>query len=338
MKIAVLGAVHQSGREILACLEERDFPVDEVIVAAGRRHLGVETSYGDRTLKMRDIEEIDWSAIDLCLMSPDAADARLWAQRLTDAGVFVIDGGRTHRRDPLTPLLVAEVNAGLLGVGHPGRLIAAPGPVATQLAIALKPLHDAAGVRRAVVSTYQAVSSAGRDALDELWTQTKGIFVNQAPEPRAFAKQIAFNVIPQIGDVRPDGLTTEEADLAHEVARVVDPDLSIVATCVQAPVFVGHGAAVHLELASPLAARDARALLREAPGIMVVDKSNEEGVVTPIETVGEWAVFISRIRADHTVDNGLAMWVVADDLRKGSALNLVMLAEIAMARGLMDQR
>ncbi|MBI1339445.1 aspartate-semialdehyde dehydrogenase [bacterium] len=334
-KLAVLGAGSQLGREVLSCLEERDFPVEDVIAVASRKDIGAEVSYGDRTLKMRDVEGVDWSRISICLATGGMELSRKWVRPIAEAGALVIDSSSAFRRDPTVPLIVADVNASVLAAGPTGRIIAIPGPVAAQLAIALKPIHDAAGIERAVIATYQSVSSGGREAMDELWVQTKGVYVNQAPEPRVFAKQIAFNVIPQIGDVRPDGATDEEASIVFELQKVLDPDILAVATCVQTPVFVGHGAAVHLELASHLPAGDARALLRESPGLMVVDKHNEEGVVTPVETVGEWAVFISRIRADTSVDHGLSLWVVADALRKGSALNLVMTAEIALSRGLL---
>ena len=334
LRVAVLGATGMIGREILGVLAERHFPADEVIAVASRKSIGREVTYGDVELKAKDVDQIDWSTIDLCLMAIGDNPARKWGNKISAAGCIVIDTSAAFRMDPQVPLVVPEVNAAAVEGYTKRNIIASPDSLTSQLVIALKPIHDRAGIERAVVSTYQSASSAGQRAMDELWTQTKGLFVNQAVDPKEFPRQIAFNVIPQIDEFMDDGATEEEWRLAQETRKVLDPDIQIMATCVRVPVFVGHGQAVHMELSEPLGAGDARAMLRESPGIMVVDKHEEEnGYITPIEAVGEWATYISRIRNDHTVANGLAMWVVSDNLRNGSALNAVQIAELLLNRG-----
>jgi aspartate-semialdehyde dehydrogenase len=335
LRVAVLGATGNVGREMLAILDERQFPADEVYAVASRRSVGVEVSYGDRTLKTRDVENFDWSEVELCLMSAGGDVARQWAPKIAAAGCIVIDNSSAFRMDPEVPLIVPEVNADAVDGWSNKRIIANPNCSTAQLVVALKPLHDAAGVERVVVATYQSTSGAGREAMDELWTQTKGIYVNQAVEPQHFTKQIAFNVIPHIDVFMDDGFTKEEWKMRVETQKILDPDIEVVATCVRVPVFVGHSEAVHVELASPLSAADARRILREAPGVLVVDKREDEGYATPVECVGEWATYVSRIREDKSVEHGLAMWVVADNLRKGAALNAVQIAELLLNRGVL---
>jgi aspartate-semialdehyde dehydrogenase len=334
LRIAVLGATGMIGREILSVLAERQFPADEVIAVASRKSVGREVTFGDVELKAKDVDSIDWSTIHLCIMAIGDNPARKWGNKISATGCIVIDTSRAFRMDPQVPLVVPEVNASAVEGYSKRNLVASPDGLTTMLAVALKPIHDRAGIERAVVATYQSTSSAGRRAMDELWSQTKGLFVNQAVDPKEFPRQIAFNVIPQIDEFMDDGSTEEEWRLAEETRKIIDSDIQLIATCVRVPVFVGHGQAVHLELSEPLSAGDARSMLRESPGIMVVDKHEEEnGYVTPIETVGEWATYISRIRNDPTVANGLAMWVTADNLRNGSALNAVQIAELLLNRG-----
>ncbi|MBI1362031.1 MAG: aspartate-semialdehyde dehydrogenase [Alphaproteobacteria bacterium] len=338
LRIAVVGATGTVGGEMLNVLAERDFPADEVFAVATRRSLGKEVSYGDHELKVRDIENFDWSNIQLCLMSAGAKVAREWAPKIAASGCIVIDNSSAWRMDPNVPLVVPEVNADAV-VGYKAKnIIANPNCSTAQLVVALKPLHDAAGIERAVVATYQSTSGAGREGMDELWSQTKGIFVNQSVEPKKFTKQIAFNVIPHIDDFMEDGSTKEEWKMRVETQKILDPDIQLSVTCVRVPVFVGHSEAVHIELAQPLSAQDARRILREAPGVVVVDKREDEGYVTPVECVGEWATYVSRIREDRSVENGLALWVVSDNLRKGAALNAVQIAELLLNRGALAPR
>lgn len=333
LRAAVFGATGTVGREILSVMEERDFPLNEIIAAATRRSVGKDISYGDRNLKARDAEGVDWSNVDVCIMAAGAKAASTWAPRIASAGCIVIDTSSAFRMEPDVPLIVPEVNAASLSGFGLRNIISCPGSATSQLVTILKPLHDAAGVRRAVVATYQSTSGAGREAMDELWTQTKGLFVNQGVEPRMFTKQIAFNVIPHVDEFLEDGSTREEWRIRSETRRILGGDVEISATCVRVPVFVGHSEAVHVELAGPLSASDARSLLRQSPGVMVVDKREDEGYVTPVECVGEWATYVSRIREDSSVQNGLAFWIVSDNLRKGAALNAVQIAESLINRG-----
>jgi aspartate-semialdehyde dehydrogenase len=334
LKIAVLGATGMVGREILNIMDERRLDVAEVHALASRKSVGVEVSYGDGTLKAKDAETFDWASIQLCIMATGDAAARKWGARISQAGCIVIDTSRAFCSDTQVPLVAPGVNSEAIETYNRRNIIACPDGVTTQLATVLKPLHDAAGVTRVVVATYQAVSSEGRSAMDELWTQTKGIYVNQPPAHKEFPRQIAFNVIPQIEDFMDDGFTEEEWRISAEIRKMIDNDIQVVATCVRVPVFVGHGEAVHIELAEALSAADARALLRQSPGVMVVDKRDEEGgYVTPVESVGEWATYVSRVREDPTVENGLALWIVADNMRNGSALNAIQTVELLQNRG-----
>jgi aspartate-semialdehyde dehydrogenase len=334
LKVAVLGATGMVGREILGILAERGFPAGEMIALASRKLMGAEVSYGDAVLKAKDVEEFDFSTIQLCFMATGDPAARKWGNAISAAGCIVIDTSRAFRMDPQVPLVVPEVNADAIEGYAKRNIIAVPDGQTAQLVRTLKPLHDAAGVTRVVVATYQSVSGEGQRAIDELWVQTKGIYVNQAPDPKEFPRQIAFNVIPQVDDVMDDGFTEEEWRIAAETRKIVDNDIQVVATCVRVPTFVSVGEAVHVELAEPLPAKEARALLRAAPGIMLIDRREEEdGYETPIGVVGEWATYVCRVRDDPTVENGLAMWIVADDLRNGGALLAVQCAELLLNRG-----
>ncbi len=334
LRVAVLGATGNVGREMLNILDERLFPADEVIAVASRRSKGVEVSYGDKTLKCEDIEQMDWSKVDLCLMSAGGAVAKEWAPKITAAGCVIIDNSSHFRMDPDVPLIVPEVNADAVEGYSKKNIIANPNCSTAQLVVALKPLHDEAGIKRVVVATYQSTSGAGKEGMDELWSQTKGKFVpDQDYAPKKFTKQIAFNVIPHIDVFMDDGFTKEEWKMTVETKKIVDPAIELVATCVRVPTFVGHAEAVHIETEKPLSAKRAREILRESPGLMIVDKREDEGYITPVECVGEWATFISRIREDKTVENGLAFWCVSDNLRKGAALNAVQIAELLVNRG-----
>ena len=335
LRVAVLGATGNVGREMMNILDERKFPADSVAAIASRRSKGAEVSYGDKILKCEDVEQTDWSQFDLCLMSAGGSVAKEWAPKIAKAGCLVIDNSSHYRMDPDVPLIVPEVNPDAVEGYDKKNIIANPNCSTAQLVVALKPLHDAAGIERVVVSTYQSVSGSGKDAMDELWNQTKGIFVNDAPEPQVYTKQIAFNVIPHIDVFMDDGFTKEEWKMSSETKKILDPDIQLTATCARVPTFVGHAEAVNIETADPLSADKARAILKEADGIVVVDNREDGGYITPIECVGEWATFISRIREDVTVDNGLAFWCVSDNLRKGAALNAVQIAELCVERGIL---
>jgi len=336
-RIALVGATGNVGREMLNILDERDFPVDELVPLASRRSQGVEVSFGDRTLKCRALENFDFSNTDICLMSAGGDVSREWAPKIAAQGAVVIDNSSAWRYDPDVPLVVPEVNADAAAGYTKKGIIANPNCSTAQLVVALKPLHDAAVIKRAVVSTYQSVSGAGKDAMDELWNQTKGIYVNDAPEPHKFTKQIAFNVIPHIDVFMDDGYTKEEWKVTAETKKILDPKIKVTCTAVRVPVFVGHSEAVNLEFEKPISADEAREILREAPGILVLDKRENGGYATPVETVGDYATYVSRIREDFTVDNGLAIWVVSDNLRKGAALNAVQIAESLINRGLLKK-
>ena len=340
-KVAVVGATGNVGREMLNILAEREFPVDEVFAIASRRSMGVEVSFGDRILKCKDLEQFDFSKVDFCLMSAGSAVSKEWSPRIGATGCIVIDNSSCWRYEEDVPLVVPEVNAHVL-VEYMSRanrrnIIANPNCSTAQLVVALKPLHDVARIRRVVVATYQSVSGAGKDAMDELWTQTKGIFVTDAPTPKKFPKQIAFNVIPQIDVFLDSGDTKEEWKMTVETKKILDPKIKLTATCVRVPVFVGHSEAVNIEFETPITADEARDILREAPGCLVVDKREAGGYVTPVECVGDYATFISRIREDATIENGLSLWIVSDNLRKGAALNTVQIAESLINRGLLKK-
>ncbi|SDD94584.1 aspartate-semialdehyde dehydrogenase [Paracoccus isoporae] len=328
-KITVAGATSNLGREILNILAERKFPAEEVVALSPRRSLGTEVSYGERTLKTRDIDSFDFDGTDMALFALDADDARKYAPRAAESGCVVIDGSDAFRMDPSVPLIVPEVNAAGIESYRERMVIACPDAATSALVAALKPLHDRARIRRVVVSTYQAVSGAGNEQMDELWNQTKGMYVpGQEVEPNHLPRQIAFNVIPQVGAFMEDGASRAEWQIVTETKKILDPSIRIAATCVRVPVFVGDAESVNVEFADFLDEDEARDILREAPGLLVVDKQEDGGYVTPVETVGDFATFVSRIRQDPTVENGLNLWLVADNLRKGAALNQVQIAEI----------
>jgi aspartate-semialdehyde dehydrogenase len=335
IRIAIVGATGNVGHELLNILAERLFPADEVFAIASRRSLGKEVSYGDRTLKCHDLEQFDFSRVDVAILSAGGAISKEWCPKIAKAGAICIDNSSAWRMDPDVPLVVPEVNADAVMGYKKKNIIANPNCSTAQLVVALKPIHDKVGIKRVVVSTYQSVSGKGKGGMDELWNQTKGIFVNQSPEPREFSRQIAFNVIPMIGSFRDDGYTDEEAKMWNETHKMLDPAIKLTVTCVRVPVFVGHSEAVNIELNGPMTPGECRALLREAPGLMVIDDIKEDQFITPIDVVGDWATYVSRIRKDHTVPHGLMLWVVSDNLRKGAALNAVQIAEELMNRGVL---
>jgi aspartate-semialdehyde dehydrogenase len=335
-RVAVVGATGNVGREMLKVLDERKFPADEVYAIASRRSLGLEVSYGDRTLKCRDLEQFDFSKVDLCLMSAGSAVSKEWSPKIGAKGCIVIDNSSAWRYDQDVPLIVPEVNADAVAGYTKKNIIANPNCSTAQLVVVLKPLHDAAKIKRVVVATYQSVSGAGKEAMDELWRQTKGMYVpGQEVEPQKFPKQIAFNCIPQIDVFMEDGYTKEEWKMLVETKKILDPKIKLTATCVRVPVFVGHSEAVNIEFEKPLSPEEARKILRSAPGVMVVDKREPGGYVTPVEAAGEFATYVSRIREDATVENGLSLWIVSDNLLKGAALNTVQIAETIINRKLL---
>ncbi len=335
-KVAVVGATGNVGREMLKVLDERKFPADEVYAIASRRSLGLEVSYGDHTLKCRDLEQFDFSKVDLCLMSAGSAVSKEWSPKIGAKGCIVIDNSSAWRYDQDVPLIVPEVNADAVAGYTKKNIIANPNCSTAQLVVVLKPLHDAAKIKRVVVATYQSVSGAGKEAMDELWQQTKGMFVpGQEIEPQKFPKQIAFNCIPQIDVFMEDGYTKEEWKMLVETKKILDPKIKLTATCVRVPVFVGHSEAVNIEFEKPISPEEARKILRSAPGVMVVDKREPGGYVTPVEAAGEFATYVSRIREDATVENGLSLWIVSDNLLKGAALNTVQIAETIINRKLL---
>jgi len=334
LRVAVVGATGNVGREMLTILEERLFPADEVYALASRRSMGMEVSYGDRTLKIKDLDTFDFTGVDLVLMSAGGAVSKEWSQKIGATGAVVIDNSSAWRMDPRVPLVVPEVNPDAVHGYDKLNIIANPNCSTAQLVVALKPLHDRAKIKRVVVATYQSVSGAGKEAMDELWMQTKKLYVNDEIVPEHFPKQIAFNVIPHGGDFMDDGYTTEEWKIEVETKKILDPKIKLTATCVRVPVFVGHSEAVNIEFENEITADDARDLLRESPGLMVIDSREDGGYATPIDCVGEFATFVSRIREDHTVEHGLSLWVVSDNLRKGAALNAVQIAELMLNKGL----
>ncbi len=337
-KVAVVGATGNVGREMLDILDERGFPADEVVALASRRSQGKEVSFGDRTLRVKSLENYDFSDVDICLMSAGGAVAREWAPKIAAAGAVVIDNSSAFRYESDVPLIVPEVNADAVSGFGKRRIIANPNCSTAQLVVALKPIHDAARIKRVVVATYQSVSGAGKEAMDELFNQTRAVFVSDPIETKKFTKRIAFNVIPHIDAFMEDGSTREEWKMVAETKKILDPKIKLTATCVRVPVFIGHCEAVNLELERPLEADAAREMLREAPGLLVVDKTEDGGYVTPVETAGEDATYVSRIRNDPTVENGLSLWVVADNLRKGAALNAIQIAELLVNRKLIQPK
>jgi aspartate-semialdehyde dehydrogenase len=333
-KVAVAGATGNVGREMLSVLSERGFPADEVVALASRRSQGTEVSYGDATLKVKALDTYDFSDTDICLMSAGGAVSKEWSPRIGAEGCIVIDNSSAWRYDAAVPLIVPEVNADAITGFARKNIIANPNCSTAQLVVALKPLHDAATIKRVVVATYQSVSGAGKEAMDELFTQTRAVFVSDPIETRKFTKRIAFNVIPHIDVFMEDGYTKEEWKMVAETKKILDPKIKLTATCVRVPVFVSHSEAVNIEFENPITAEEAREILREAPGCLVVDKREDGGYITPYEAAGEDATYVSRIREDATVEHGLAMWVVSDNLRKGAALNAVQIAEVLVNRKL----
>ena len=337
VNVALVGATGNVGQEMLAILDERLFPAKEVFALASRQSIGREISYGDKTLKCRDLETFDFSTVDIALFAAGGAIAKEWAPKAAKAGAIVIDNSSHFRMDPDVPLIVPEVNADAVSGAHKKNIIANPNCSTAQLVVALKPLHDAATIKRVVVSTYQSTSGGGKEAMDELFNQTKGIFVNDDPTPSKFTKQIAFNVIPHIDVFMEDGYTKEEWKMVAETKKILDKKIKLTATCVRVPTFVGHAEAVNVEFEKSISDDEAREILRESPGILIVDKREDGGYVTPVECVGDFATFISRIRVDPTVENGLAFWCVSDNLRKGAALNAVQIAELLLNRNMLSR-
>src|ERR1700755_330366 len=333
-KIAVVGATGNVGREMLNVLVQRQFPISEVVALASTRSTGTEVSFGDGTLKVKALDYFDFKGTDIVLMSAGGAIAKEWAPKIAAQGPLVIDNSSAWRMDRQVPLVVPEVNAAALNE-IPKGIVANPNCSTAQLVVALKPLHDLFTIKRVVVSTYQSGSGAGKDAMEELFRQTRAVFVADPVEVSEFTKQIAFNVIPHIDVFLDSGFTKEEWKMAVETQKILDPDIQEFATCVRRPVFLGPRASVNLEFELPVTAEKARAALRAAPGILVVDKHEDGGYVTPIECAGEDATFVSRIRKDPTVEHGLNMWVVSDNLRKGAALNAVQIAECMINRKLL---
>lgn len=337
INVAVVGATGNVGQEMLAILDERGFPVGEVFAIASRQSIGREVSFGDKTLKCRDLETFDFSKVDVALFAAGGVVSKEWAPKAARAGAVIIDNSSHFRMDPDVPLIVPEVNADAVVGFARKNIIANPNCSTAQLVVALKPLHDAARIKRVIVSTYQSTSGKGKAAMDELFTQTKGIYVNDTPTPEEFTKQIAFNIIPHIDAFMEDGFTKEEWKMSAETKKILDPKIKLTATCARVPVFVGHCEAVNVEFESEISDDEAREILREAPGILVIDKREDGGYVTPIECVGEFATFVSRIRVDSTVENGLAFWCVSDNLRKGAALNAIQIAETLVNRRLLKK-
>jgi len=337
-KVAIAGATGNVGREMLNILEERGFPADEVVPLASRRSQGTEVSYGDKTLKVRALDTYDFSDTDICLMSAGGNISKEWSPKIGKQGCVVIDNSSAWRYDAEVPLIVPEVNPDAIDGFSKKNIIANPNCSTAQLVVALKPLHDKAKIKRVVVSTYQSVSGAGKEGMDELFTQTRAVFVADPVEAKKFTKRIAFNVIPHIDVFMEDGYTKEEWKMVAETKKMLDPKIKLTATAVRVPVFIGHSEAVNIEFENPITPDEARDILREASGCLVIDKHEDGGYVTPVESAGEDATYISRIREDATVENGLAMWVVSDNLRKGAALNTVQIAELLIARGLITPK
>jgi aspartate-semialdehyde dehydrogenase len=334
-KVAVVGATGNVGREMLDILAERGFPADEVVALASRRSVGTEVSFGDKTLKVKALEHHDFSDTDICLMSAGGEVSKEWSPKIGRQGCVVIDNSSAWRYDSDVPLVVPEVNADAVKGFTKKNIIANPNCSTIQLVVALKPLHELAGIKRVVVATYQSVSGAGKDAMDELFSQTRAVFVSDPVEAKKFPKRIAFNVIPQIDVFMEDGFTKEEWKMMAETKKILDPKIKLVATCVRVPVFVAHSEAVNVEFERPITVEEATEALRNAPGVLVIDKHEPGGYITPYEAAGEDATYVSRIREDATVENGLAFWCVSDNLRKGAALNAIQIAESLVNRKLL---
>ena len=335
-RVAVVGATGNVGREMLAILAEREFPCDEVAAVASSRSTGTEVEFGDtgRMLKVRNLEHFDFTGWDIALFAAGSGPTKTYAPKAASQGCVVIDNSSLFRMDPDVPLVVPEVNPDAIDGYVRKNIIANPNCSTAQMVVALKPIHDAATIKRVVVSTYQSTSGAGKEGMDELFEQSRAIFVGDQVEPRKFTKQIAFNVIPHIDVFLDDGSTKEEWKMVVETKKILDPKIKVIATCVRVPVFVGHSEAVTIEFEREITAEQAQDILREAPGIMLVDKREDEGYITPVESVGDGATYISRVREDPTVENGLNLWCVSDNLRKGAALNAVQIAELLGRRHL----
>ena len=329
-RVVVAGATGNVGREMLNILAEREFPIDEIAAVASSRSQGDVIEFGEtgKTLKVQNIEHFDWTGWDMALFAIGSDATAIYAPKAAAAGCVVIDNSSLYRMDPDVPLIVPEVNPDAIDGYKKKNIIANPNCSTAQLVVALKPLHDAAKITRVVVATYQSVSGAGKQGMDELFEQSRNIFVGDPAEPVKFTKQIAFNVIPHIDKFLDDGSTKEEWKMVVETKKILDPKIKVIATCVRVPVFVGHSEAVHIEFENEISAKQAQSILREAPGVMLIDKREDGGYVTPVECVGDYATFVSRVREDSTVDNGLALWCVSDNLRKGAALNAVQIAEL----------
>ncbi|MBX8803051.1 aspartate-semialdehyde dehydrogenase [Pseudochrobactrum asaccharolyticum] len=337
-KVAIVGATGNVGREMLNILEERGFPADEVVALASRRSLNTEVSYGDKTLKTKVLDTYDFSDVDICLMSAGGSVSKEWSPKIGAQGCVVIDNSSAWRYDADVPLIVPEVNPEAIDGFRKRNIIANPNCSTAQLVVALKPLHDAATIKRIVVATYQSVSGAGKEGMDELFQQSRAVFVADPVSAQKFTKRIAFNVIPHIDSFMEDGSTKEEWKVMAETKKMLDPKIKVSCTAVRVPVFIGHSEAVNIEFDKPISADEAREILREAPGCQVVDKPEDGGYITPYESAGEDATFISRIREDITLENGLSMWIVADNLRKGAALNTIQIAELLLERNLIKPK
>ena len=328
-RVAVVGATGNVGKEMLNILAEREFPVDEIVALASRNSLGTEVSFGDKTLKTKDLADFDFTGWDIAFFAIGSDATKVYAPKAASQGCVVIDNSSIYRYAPEVPLVVPEVNAAAVDGYTKRNIIANPNCSTAQMVVALKPLHDRAQIKRVVVATYQSVSGTGKEAMDELWNQTKGMFVpGQEVAPKVYPKQIAFNVIPHIDVFLDDGSTKEEWKMVAETKKILDKSIKLTATCVRVPVFVGHSEAVNVEFEEPLDWQEAQDILREAPGILVVDKREAGGYITPVECVGDYATYVSRIRQDSTVENGISFWCVSDNLRKGAALNAVQIAEV----------
>jgi len=328
-KVAVVGATGNVGKEMLNILAEREFPVDEIVALASRNSLGTEVSFGDKTLKTKDLATFDFTGFDIAFFAIGSDATKIYAPKAASQGCVVIDNSSLYRYDPDVPLVVPEVNAAAVDGYKARNIIANPNCSTAQMVVALKPLHDRARIKRVVVATYQSVSGTGKEAMDELWNQTKGMFVpGQEVAPKVYPKQIAFNVIPHIDVFLDDGSTKEEWKMVAETKKILDKNIKLTATCVRVPVFVGHSEAINVEFEDPIDWQEAQDILREAPGIMVIDKREAGGYITPVECVGDYATYVSRIRQDSTVENGISFWCVSDNLRKGAALNAVQIAEV----------
>ncbi len=329
-RVVVVGATGNVGREVLNILAEREFPADEVAAVASPRSTGDEIEFGEtgRMLRVRNIEHFDFAGWDMAIFAAGSDISKIYAPKSAAAGCTVIDNSSLYRMDPDVPLIVPEVNAHAISGYTRRNIIANPNCSTAQMVVALKPLHDVARIKRVVVSTYQSVSGAGKGGMDELFEQSRNIFVGDSNEPKKFTKQIAFNVIPHIDTFLDDGSTKEEWKMVVETKKILDPKIKVTATCVRVPVFVGHSESINIEFEEEISARKAQSILREAPGVMLVDKREDGGYVTPVECVGEYATYISRVREDPTVENGLNLWCVSDNLRKGAALNAVQIAEL----------